>query len=92
MSLINSLNIGLYNQVHPAEINDVIKELLSYYDRQHKISEFDEISGFEAAGRSIRGLFGQYCHCNNGIVITALYCRLCNQMKNYLLLLILIRV
>ncbi len=69
MSLVNGVGIGLYNQSHPMEINDVIKDLLSYYNRQHKISEFDKISGFEAAGRSIRGLFGQYCHCNNGIVL-----------------------
>ncbi len=68
MSLRSNIGIGAY-PYQSAEINNVIKELLSYYDKQHKISEFDKISGFEAAGRSIRGLFGQYCHCNNGIVL-----------------------
>lgn len=68
MSLCGNLNIGV-RPYQSAEINDVIKDVLSYYDKQHKISEFDKISGFEAAGRSIRGLFGQYCHCNNGVVL-----------------------
>lgn len=68
MSLCGNLNIGVC-PYQSAEINDVIKDVLSYYDKQRKISEFDIISGFEAAGRSIRGLFGQYCHCNNGVVL-----------------------
>lgn len=68
MSLCGNLKIGLY-PYQSAEINDVTKELLSYYDKQRNIVEFDKISGFEAAVRSIRGLFGQYCHCNNGIVL-----------------------
>lgn len=68
MSLCGNLNIGAC-PYQSAEINDVIKDVLSYYDKQHNIPEFDKISGFEAAGRSIRGLFGQYCHCNNGIVL-----------------------
>lgn len=68
MSIVNNLNIGLYNQVHPMEINDVIKELLSYYDKQRNIPEYDKISGFEAAGRSIRDVFEQH-QCTGKIML-----------------------
>lgn len=60
MSIVNTLNIGLYNQAHPMEINNVIKELLSYYDKQRNIPEYDKISGFEAARRSILDVFEQH--------------------------------
>lgn len=65
MSLVANIGLGI-----PALINTITDSLVSDYIANHNKPSytFADLTGLEAANRTIRGLFGQFCHyCNSSV-------------------------
>lgn len=65
MSLVKNIGLGIH-----ALTNKIIDDLVSDYTANHNKPSypFADLTGLEAANRTIRGLFGQYCHyCNSNV-------------------------
>lgn len=65
MALVTNIGLGI-----PAQTNKIIDGLVSDYIANHNKPSylFADLTGLEAASRTIRGLFGQFCHyCNSSV-------------------------
>lgn len=68
MSLTSNIGLGPHI-VHQQDTNNLIHNLLfTHTTGRSQSCLFGELTGFEAAEHSIRGLFRQFCYCPNGML------------------------